>query len=172
MAPTQPVMLRVRIIQHAGVDPPRTELARLGVPMSATALNAPTTPVMRSRQCLLAALHHGDQSAGNSAALDSLLREQVIEPLQIGCGAERNRALFLTAVLATDESCSDSLCRTMAAEALCEAITHPTPSSALSVTELHWAFIALSELAATPQGAARLIDAQLLTRLTTLWATR
>ena len=96
--PLQPV--RVRLLRQGAAREPLDALSSLGVSLAAA--NDDTSaanPMPRSRKHLLQILQlaHGDRA--QKEALDSMLSDLVRTLTDLDRGSERNRRLFLTAVL-------------------------------------------------------------------------
>ena len=159
--PLQPV--RVRLLRQGAAREPLDALSNLGV--SLTAANDETSaanPMPRSRKHLLQILQLAHGGSTQREALDSTLSELVRTVTDLERGSERNRRLFLTAVLAGDDACAASLVRSGAAAKLCSLSTSSSRSS-LSQTEVQWVFVALAEFAAQPsRGVPCLLEAGVL----------
>ena len=168
MAGAGPRPLRVSLLSQAGAKPPAAALARLNVaiPASPTAvIAAADKPIQQSRNEFLRLLSLA--RAGRHAELDLLLHTLVRNAVRLGRGAERNRSLFLMAVLSADEDCAEALGRQVSVGGrLCHLLTlegspddagsassSSASASPLSATEQHWVLLTLSEMAARPAAA-------------------
>ena len=186
---------RVSLLAQASHRPPVSALVKLGkeVPLdpdaAAAAVSKAGTAFEHSQAQFLHAL-----SLARASRLDelgALLRTIVHDGLRQGRCAERNRALFLAAVLSADEVCADALVR-FAAPALCASLRlethvavdhergasshsaaedqgqpfpatiHEASTAPLSLTERHWVCVAFAEMAARPSAAEALEQAGLL----------
>ena len=163
--------VRVKLLRQATALEPRRELSSLDL----TELlpdGQPDTPVMRSRKRLIQIiqlLEAGLDSDASHGKLDDTLSELVMEAIAHASSAERNRALFLVAVLAADHDCAASMSRTSVAHHLCCILSKPQHEHRLSTTELQWVVVALAEIAASDAGSARLVDEGVLALMAAMW---
>ena len=155
-----PRVASVSLVKQAGLEEPLVALARLGSAVDETA-EPKNSGVHSSRHLVTRALRLS--CSGNGAALGECLRELVSGTVRFASGTERNRTLFLAALLAADPACAIAIAASPGAiDGLCDAMCG---APHLSVTERQWAVLALSGLARQPQCAPRLLRSDLPRRL-------
>ena len=157
----------VSILKQANAEAPSEYLVRAGSSAGEArpgeATNSSSHTVDRAADRMLARRALSLSESADHAALDEMLRGLVGEAVRRQRGSERNRVLFLAAVLSADAACADSLGGSAsAAQGLCDAICD---ARRLSATERQWALVAVAQLAARPCALPQLLSAGLPRRL-------
>ena len=155
-ATTPPSTAPVSLLRQANLDAPLAALKRIEAEPSAAAAAVQST-VQRSRETVQEVIALSHAAAGKE--LDAQLRDLVPGNIRHARGAERNRTLFLAAVVSGDPSCADSLARGPTAASGLVDVVCGKPH--VSTTERQWAMLTLSDIARRPLGPPRLLEAGL-----------
>ena len=134
----------VSLLQQAKCQTPRDYLAARGM-LSDPLPTATLPPVSNvgSQRLLLHLIALAHSGASDESELAAPISHLVSSLAGLGFCSDRQRILFLVAVLAGDKACAIALSRSGAAAELCTMLELTGPD-ALPTMHLHWAFVALA----------------------------